>query len=87
MLISMEVPDQIARCLGLDGEQPSRRALEMLALEGYRSCKLSRGQVGIMLNRGFHEIEQFLYDHKAYPQITAEEVQEDAKYLRRLLAQ
>ena len=37
MLISIELPDPIAKQLRLDGEQGNRRALEMFALEGYRA--------------------------------------------------
>ena len=86
MLISVEVPDPIAHSLCLDGPQRGRLALEMFAVEGYRSGKLSRGQVSELLNLGFHETEQFLHDHKAFLEIDTEEVKEEAAYLRKLLS-
>jgi hypothetical protein len=57
MLLSVELPDPIAKQLRLDGEQGSQRALEMLALEGYRSVELSRGQVTELLGQSFYENE------------------------------
>jgi hypothetical protein len=65
MLISVEIPDPIAKQLHLDGEQGSRRALEMFALAGYRSGELSQGQVGELLAISFQETEQFLQANHA----------------------
>jgi hypothetical protein len=50
MLVSVELPDPIAKQLHLDGEQGNRRALEIFALEGYRTGALSRGQVSELLD-------------------------------------
>lgn len=82
MLISVEVPDPIAHSLRLDGPQSGRRALEMLALEGYRSNELSRGQVGKMLGMGFHETEQFLHEHGAMLQYSVADFEQDSANLR-----
>jgi len=81
----MEVPDQIARSLHLDGPQPNRRALEMLALEGYRAGDLSRGQVGTLLGLSFYETEEFLKGNKITFELTHEEFQEGSKALEALL--
>jgi hypothetical protein len=81
MLLSVEVPDQIAHSLRLDGPQSGRRALEMLALEGYRAGELSRGQVSKMLSLGFYETEGFLKAHKAHPEMTMEELEEERQAL------
>ena len=86
MLISVEIPDLIAHSLSLDGPQSGRLALEMFALEGYRSGKLSRGQISELLGMEFHETEQFLHGHNALLQISAEEIKEEVDYLRNLLA-
>jgi hypothetical protein len=37
MTISLQVPDALAKALHLDGPQLNRRALEALALDGYRT--------------------------------------------------
>jgi Uncharacterised protein family (UPF0175) len=86
MIFSMEVPDQIARSLHLDGPQPNRRALEMLALEGYRTGDLSRGQVGALLGLSFYETEEFLKKNHAYIELTLEEFQDGSNALETLLS-
>jgi len=53
MLVSVELPDPIAKQLHLDGEQGNRRALEIFALEGYRTGELSRGQISELLDLEF----------------------------------
>lgn len=85
MLLSVEVPDLIAKQLRLDGPLRNRRALEMFALEGYRAGELSRGQVSEMLGLGFHETEQFLHDHGALLDIRPDEFNEDATGLTQFL--
>lgn len=86
MTLSMEVPDQIARSLHLDGPQPHRRALEMLALEGYRTGDLSRGQIGTLLGLSFYETEEFLKKNHAYIELSLEEFQESSDGLETLLS-
>ena len=85
MILSVDVPDQIAHRLRLDGPRSNRRALEMFALEGYRSGDLSRGQVSELLGLGFTDAEQFLKDHNAHIGTTIEEFREDAANLERFL--
>ena len=86
MLLSVELPDLIAHSLRLDGPSSSRRALEMLALEGYREGKLSRGQVSEMLDLEFNETEQFLSQLGADHEYSMEDFCQDAQNLRRFLA-
>jgi predicted HTH domain antitoxin len=85
MVVSVNVPDPIAVQLHLDGEQGNRRALEMFALEGYRSGELSRGQVSQMLEMEFNETERFLKEHNAYISMTMEEFEKDRENLERFL--
>jgi predicted HTH domain antitoxin len=86
MLVSVELPDPIAKLLHLDGEEGNRRALEMFALEGYRNGELSRGQVSEMLDLEFNETMEFLRTHDCVRSITLDEFEQDAKRLRELLA-
>ena len=85
MILSLELPDSVARLLHLDGPQGARRALESLALDGYRAGALSRGQVGEVLALSFHETAQFLHDHQA-PGLTPEQNLEGVRNLERLLS-
>jgi predicted HTH domain antitoxin len=86
MKLSLEVPDEIAHSLRLEGPQSTRRHLEILALEGYRSGKLSRGQVSQLLGIGFDETEAFLKKHGADLGLTIEEFEQDSASLRQFLA-
>jgi hypothetical protein len=87
MLVSMEVPDQIAHSLHLDEPRGIRRALETLALQGYKAGELSRGQVSKMLGFGFYETEGFLKAHNSHPEMTMEELEEERQALASVLGQ
>ncbi len=85
MLLSLEIPDLIAHSLRLDGSSSGQRALEMLALEGYREGKLSRGQVSEMLDLEFNETEQFLSQHDVDLEYSFEDFRQDSENLRQFL--
>ena len=86
MIVSVEVPDPIARQLHLDGAQGNQRALEIFALEGYRSGDLSQGQVGELLGLGFYETEGFLKIQGAPAGLGPEEHLRGLRNLERALA-
>jgi predicted HTH domain antitoxin len=86
MIFSVEVPDSFTKSLHLDGPKPNHRALEVLALEGYRAGELSRGQVSELLDMGFDDTERFLKAHHANIELSLEEFREDAAAIERLLA-
>lgn len=66
MNVAIELPEDIARQLSSSWGDMPRRALEAVALEGYRSGALSRGQVGRLLGLNFWETEAFLKERQAY---------------------
>ncbi|MGA7917663.1 MAG: UPF0175 family protein [Candidatus Acidiferrales bacterium] len=49
MEVILRIPDEVAKRLAADGGDVSRRALEALALEGYREQALTLLQVSEML--------------------------------------
>ena len=49
MNVDVELPEDIARLLQASWKDMSRRALEAIALEGYRTQALTRGQLGRLL--------------------------------------
>lgn len=55
MVVTIKLPDVIAH--------PEKRILEALALDGYRTGDLSRGQVSELLGLSFSATERFLHDH------------------------
>jgi hypothetical protein len=65
--ITLKIPDELARQVAPDGQDPARVALEALALEGYRSELLSESAVRQML--GFEtrmKVHAFLKAHGVY---------------------
>jgi hypothetical protein len=83
--LTLELPDRVAALLQRTWEDLSRATLESLAVEGYRSGKLSCAEVGEMLGHTSRwESEAFLADHGAWPGTTVEEFQSDCATLERL---
>jgi hypothetical protein len=57
MNVAIELPEDIAQLLQASWKDMPRRALEVIALEGYRTQDLTRGQVGRLLGLNFWETE------------------------------
>ncbi len=87
MEITLTIPDEVAPDLQNGGLQSlSRRALELLALDGYRSGELTEHQVRLML--GFDdrfEVDVFLKKHGAYYEQTALDLEKSRASLDELL--
>jgi predicted HTH domain antitoxin len=86
MILSVELPDAFARRLHLDGAQGQRRALEIFAIDGYRSHELTRGQVGELLGLSFYETEEFLKKNHVETELTMEEFLRSSAAFEKLLA-
>ncbi len=63
MEVTLHIPDDIAKRLSAAGGDVSRRALEAIALEGYRDQTLTLYQVSEMLGLSRVETEDFLGRH------------------------
>jgi predicted HTH domain antitoxin len=64
MVLTLELPDSIAQALSVPGGADlSRKALEALAIEGFREKKLSQYQVGQLLGLSRIEAEDLLARH------------------------
>ena len=63
MEITLHIPDEVAKRLSATGEDLSRRAIEAIALEGYREQTLTLYQVSEMLGFSRIETEDFLGRH------------------------
>ena len=63
MEVTLHIPDEIAKRLSAVGADLSRRALEAIALEGYREQTLTLYQVSEMLGLSRVEAEDFLGRH------------------------
>lgn len=85
MNVVVSLPDSIARDIGVDESDIERKVLESLALEGYRSDKLTAFQVGEML--GFEvpmQVDEFLKAHGEFIEYTEEEIEYQRRILREL---
>jgi hypothetical protein len=84
MQIQIELPDDIVQAL--NSGDPSRTALEALALEGYRTRRLGGGQLQRLL--GFStpmEVHAFLKEHGVYLNYSSEDLQKDIAVTNQLL--
>ena len=85
MDVQLQIPDDVARVI--QGQEPdlSRAALEALALEGYRSQRLSEGQVRRMLGfRTRTQVHAFLKAHNVYLNFPVSELEKDLASLKQL---
>jgi hypothetical protein len=79
MVVTLEIPDDVAERMGGD---LSRRALEALALEAYRAERITKPQLRRLL--GFstrYALDGFLKEHNVYDGPTFEDVQRDLQDL------
>jgi predicted HTH domain antitoxin len=63
MEVTLHIPDDIAKRLSAAGGDVSRRALEAIALEGYRDQTLTLFQISEMLELSRVQTEDFLGQH------------------------
>ncbi|HEX8713437.1 MAG TPA: UPF0175 family protein [Terracidiphilus sp.] len=80
MQITLNIPDELAAEITANSADFSRSVLEALALEGYRSEKLSEAAVRRLLGFETHmEVHAFLKDHGVYSHYSADDLQRDQK--------
>jgi predicted HTH domain antitoxin len=77
--ITVELPSDVALSYGSDPEEMGKHLLEQAAVEGYRSKKLSRGQVARMLQLDWEETEEFLAKHQCDRHYDVEDLEQDRK--------
>lgn len=75
--MTIEIPEECARCFGTTDKEASRRILEMIALQGYREKSLSRGEVAQMLGLDWNQTEEFLARHDAAYHYSLRDLEED----------
>jgi hypothetical protein len=86
--IKVALPDDVAHQLQSSGADLSRTALEAIALEGYRSDRLTGAQVMRMLGLQTRmELDAFLKAHDVSLDYTLEDLERDRETLARVPAQ
>jgi predicted HTH domain antitoxin len=85
MNVAVELPDDIAQQLETAWHDMPRRVLEAVAVEGYRSGALTRGQVRRLLQLSWWETEAFLKERQAYLPYDEADLEQDRAALDRVL--
>ena len=84
MVLTLEVPDEIARALsGAEHADPHRFALEAVAAEGYRDNRLTQKQVGEILGLSRIQTEDFLALHADMVDYEPGELARETESMRR----
>ena len=83
MNVALELPDEIGRVLAGESGDLSRAVLEAVAVQGYRSGRLTTAQVGELLGIGSRwDTDEFLKKADAYIDYTADDLEQDIRTLR-----
>jgi len=78
MTITVEIPEELVNQLAPRGQDPGRAALEALALEGYRSDRLTEADIRLLLGLDtVLEVHGFLKAHGAFLPYTVEDLEHD----------
>jgi len=84
MVLTLEVPDDIAQALsGAGHADPQRFALQAVAAEGYRKNRLTQKQVGEVLGLSRIQAEDFLACHADPDEYEPDRLAREAESLRR----
>jgi hypothetical protein len=84
MQIIISIPDELAAALIRAGQEPSRAALEALALEAYRERRMTGYQLRTLLGISSRfELDALLKDHKI-EKYTVEDFDHDLATIREL---
>jgi Uncharacterised protein family (UPF0175) len=78
MEVTLNIPDDLAAQIIAAGKEPSRAALEALALESYRTEQMSEAEIRQLL--GFEtrmEVHAFLKEHGAFLHYSLEDAAKD----------
>ena len=78
MNVTIEIPDDLAAVFTTSGQDLGRAALEALALEGYRSDRMTEADIRELL--GFEtrmEVHGFLKEHGAFLPYMLEDLEHD----------
>jgi hypothetical protein len=85
MTITVEIPEAFAGQLIPPGQDPARAALEAIALEGYRSDRLTEGDIRELLGFGTRmEVHGFLKEHAVFLHYTADDLEHDCEVARQV---
>ena len=85
MQVTVDLPDQVARQWGETPDAVGRHVLEDVAIEGYRTGRLSHRQAGQMLGLDYWQTETFLRERGVPQNYTAADLEADNATLAKML--
>jgi hypothetical protein len=85
MELTVQIPDDLARNMSASGGDLSRRALEALALEEFKSGHITKPELRRLLGFGTrYRLDGFLKAHDVYEDYTMEDFDRDRDALKQL---
>ena len=85
MVITVQIPDDLASRMTATGEDLPRRALEALALEEFKSGHITKPQLRRLLGYSTRwELDGFLKSHEVYEDYTMADFEQDCDTLKQL---
>ena len=85
MELTVQIPDELARRMSVSGTDLSRRALEALALEEFKSGRITKPELRRLLGFGTrYQLDGFLKAHDVYEDYTLQDLEQELEGLRRL---
>jgi predicted HTH domain antitoxin len=88
MTVTVEIPDEFAKQLLAEGQEPSRQALEDMAVEAYRAHRLSGAQLRRLLGiSSRYELDGFLKKRGVWLDYTLEDFRREGALTAPLLAE
>jgi cobalamin biosynthesis Mg chelatase CobN len=82
MHVTLDIPDELARALIDEGQDPSRAALEAWGLEAFRERRLSEYQLRTLLGLESRWDLHALFKERKVEMYTLEELQQDLATIR-----
>jgi hypothetical protein len=85
MELTVQIPDELASRMSASGADLSRRALEALALEEFKSSRITKPELRRLLGFGTrYRLDGFLKAHDVYEDYTMEDFERDRDALKQL---
>jgi hypothetical protein len=85
MELTVQIPDDLASRMSASGGDLSRRALEALALEEFKSGHITKPELRRLLGFGTrYRLDGFLKSHDVYEDYTMEDFDQDRDALKQL---
>jgi len=84
MQFTVELPDNLARQVIPDGQDPARAALEDLAVSAFRAHRLTEHQLATLLGMDRYSLDGFLKQRGVFYEYTIEDLERELEAQRKL---